>query len=196
MGNIFLSAEHLIDSRFTAFESNALMRWGTYRLERDWEDQVGQRMLLYGMVDLPEAWRECLANCLWQGASVEHLFLFDDMGIGDALRGLRWLPWLESLAGSISVYLRPGLMGLANQLRNSSKVQFFSSSQFDPVLLLSHGCCLAPLSYVGVLSGKWSRSGLPAVAKVADVSHNITGQTSTSIGLMWFARRRLSLMGR
>ena len=51
-------------------------------------------------------------------------FSFDDMGIGDALRGLRWLPWLESLVGSISVYLRPSLVGLANQLRHSSKVRF------------------------------------------------------------------------
>ena len=189
----FFQKRRLIDCRFTAFEANALMRWGTYRLERNWEDQFGQRMLLYGMAELPEAWRECLAHCLWQGTSVEHLFLFDDMGIGDALRGLRWLPWLESLVGSISVYLRPSLVGLANQLRHSSKVQFFSSSQFNPVSLPSHEFCLAPLSYVGVLSGKWSRSGLPAVAKVADASQcisGVSGPTSNSIGLMWFARRR------
>ena len=181
---------HLIDQRFTAFEFNALMRWGTYRLEQDWEDQVGQHMLLYGMADLPESWRDSLAHFLWQGGSVEKLVLFDDMGIGDALRGLRWLPWLESLAGSISVYLRPSLLGLANQICLSSKTQFFSSSQFRSDLLQANGCGLAPLNYVGVLSGKWTRSGLPAVAKLADARQDIPDSTSNSIGLMWFARRR------
>lgn len=197
LSGIFTSSElfsfqqsHLIDQRFTAFEANALMRLGTYRLERDWEDQVGQRMLLYGMVELPESWRDCLSQCLWQGGWVESLVLFDDMGIGDALRGLRWLPWLESRAGAISVYLRPDLLGLANQICLSSKVQFFPSSQFHTDLLQSHGCGLAPLNYVGVLSGQWSRSGLPAVAKVADSRQAIKGPTSNSIGLMWFARRR------
>ena len=183
---------YLIDDRFTVFEANALMRWGTYRLERDWEDQVGQRLLLYGMAELPESWRNCLARCLWQGDSVEHLVLFDDMGIGDALRGLRWLPWLETLAGVISVYVRPSLLKLANQICWSSKVQFFPFSQLNDDLLHSHVCCLAPLNYVGVLSGQWTRSGLAAVANVADEKQQSTRETTNSIGLMWFARRRFN----
>ena len=183
---------YLANRRFSVFETNALMRCGTYRLERDWEDQVGQSLLLYGMAELPESWRGCLGRCLWQGDSVEHLVLFDDMGIGDALRGLRWLPWLEMLAGVISVYLRPGLLELANQFCLSSKVQFFSSSQFNSNLPITHGCCLAPLNYVGVLSGQWSRSGLRAVANAADATQHIKESNSNSIGLMWFARRRFN----
>ena len=183
---------HLTDHRFTAFRSNALMRWGTYRLERDWGDQVGQSMLLYGMAELPDSLRSCLSRSLWQGGFVEHLVLFDDMGIGDALRGLRWLPWLESLAGSISVYLRPSLIELANQIIRSSKIQFFELSQFNLHDYHLSTNCLAPLNYVGVLSGQWSRSGLPAVAEIADATRDMKVSMSHSIGLMWFARRRFN----
>ena len=93
---------HLIDQRFTAFESNALMRWGTYRLEQDWEDQVGQHMLLYGMADLPESWRDSLAHFLCRVDLLRNLFSLMTWGLR-CFAWFRWIPWLESIVVNFGV---------------------------------------------------------------------------------------------
>ena len=51
------------------------MRWGTYRLERNWEDQFGQRIFFTAWLSCRKPGVNALLIVFGRIASVERLFL-------------------------------------------------------------------------------------------------------------------------
>lgn len=87
----------------------------------------------------------CLASPRWQGESLagQHLLVWLEQGLGDALQFCRYLPLLQ--AERLTVVCRPELKRLLHSMALSCPVQFLSLTSLD-MALPAHDCHVFSMS--------------------------------------------------